>query len=74
MHTREITAQNLVEMVKTPGVVLIDWLACWCGPCRAFAPPLEDLIAKVKDLDMAAIVGGTEAHEEASPRTAARGG
>jgi thioredoxin 1 len=50
MSTREITAENLVEIVKSPGIVLIDWWASWCGPCRAFAPVYEGVAAKHPDI------------------------
>jgi thioredoxin 1 len=46
MHTLEITADNLVETVKKPGIVLLDWWARWCGPCRSFAPIYEGVAAK----------------------------
>lgn len=50
MHTQEITAENLVETVKKPGIVLIDWWASWCGPCVAFAPIYEGVAAKHPDI------------------------
>lgn len=50
MHTQEITAENLVDTVKKPGIVLIDWWASWCGPCMAFAPIYEGVAAKHPDI------------------------
>ena len=50
MHTLEITGENLVETVKKPGIVLIDWWASWCGPCMAFAPIYEGVAAKHPDI------------------------
>jgi len=47
--TKVVTEENFEETVKQ-GIVLLDWWAAWCGPCRAFAPVFEKAAEKHPDI------------------------
>lgn len=41
MATVALTKDNFEETVTGNGIVLVDWWADWCGPCKMFAPTFE---------------------------------
>lgn len=48
MKTIEATQANFDGLIRTAGVVMIDFGAEWCAPCRAIAPVLSELAEKYR--------------------------
>ena len=41
MATVDLSTSTFEQAVLGGGIVLVDFWAAWCGPCRAFAPTFE---------------------------------
>jgi len=59
--TQTMTSTDHDQTVKD-GIVLIDFWASWCGPCRQFAPVFERVSARNEDAVFAKV--DTEAEPE----------
>ena len=64
MSTQEITKDTFNDTINKNNIVLVDWWASWCGPCRSFAPVYEEASERHDDIIFGKI--DTEAQPELS--------
>ncbi|KON33035.1 MAG: thioredoxin [miscellaneous Crenarchaeota group-6 archaeon AD8-1] len=60
-----VTDENIGETLKNNKLVLVDFWAGWCGPCRALAPTIEEL---AKDYYGKVLIGKLDV--DSNPKTA----
>ena len=62
MATVELTTNNFDEVTSGNDIVLVDFWAAWCGPCRWFAPVFERAAERHDDIVFGKV--DTEAQQE----------
>ena len=70
MATIELTKDNFEDVVTKNDLVVIDFWAPWCGPCKGFAPVFE--AASEKHLDVVFAKLNTEVEQEIAGHFAIR--
>ena len=66
MATVRVGQSNFEEVVSANEIVLVDFWAAWCGPCRMFAPVFEASSEQHSDVVFAKV--DTEAEQELAAR------
>lgn len=62
MSTLTLTEDNFNQIIETHPIVVLDFWATWCGPCKSFAPIFE--AAAIKHADI--VFGKIDTDEEQS--------
>ncbi len=58
----EVTKENFTEVIEGNDIIIVDFWAPWCGPCRSFAPTFEKVAEANPDMTFAKI--NTEQEQE----------
>ncbi len=64
MPIKNITESEFMPLIQGEGVVLVDFWAEWCGPCKTFAPIFEEVANEHPDAVFAKV--DTEAEQALS--------
>ncbi len=71
---RDVTPEDVKEVMKETKLLFVDCWAPWCGPCKALGPILEELDEKYKDdPEIGFLKVNTDNHQDFARQNGIRG-
>ncbi|MBF0381256.1 MAG: thioredoxin [Magnetococcales bacterium] len=55
MATTDLTKENFQQIISDNDMVIVDFWASWCGPCKTFAPIFEKVSEQFPDIVFAKV-------------------
>lgn len=52
MNIKYLTDESFEQEINKNNLVVVDFFATWCGPCRVFGPILEKVASEINDIEI----------------------